>query len=318
MAPGGAYVAYQSDREVWFLDVRSGEMSPPVKRAATSGSWHPDGVRFVTATDDSVAVLDPRNGDVMAERTMTVAPYREVDYGTDGRRLVLTVPSGVQMLDAATLKTLGNPVRLDEVACQVSLGPGDTAVVVTGPAERLSDFYHATCTRWALVDLGSGAVLEQGELPVSSPNHVEFSPDGRHAAVGTEFGEVFVLDLETGAPVRPPAAGHDGFVESLAYSPDGQRLLSAGTDSGVVVWEGATGRLDSRVVAPESFVTAGFGADTDSVLISPAWGGPVYRWDTSVETALDFACEAAGRDFTDEEWRQQFGDRPYEETCPGY
>jgi WD40 repeat protein len=159
-------------------------------------------------------------------------------------------------------------------------------------------------------------VLDEGALPVTAPNRVDLSPDGRHAAVGAESGEVFVLDLETGAPVRPPVAGHDGVILTLAYSADGRHLLSSGIDYGVAVWEGTTGRLVSRLVAPEPQITSAFGADADSVVISPEFGGPVYAWDTSVQSAVDFACRAAGRDFTEAEWRQQFGSRPYEPTCP--
>jgi WD40 repeat protein len=161
-------------------------------------------------------------------------------------------------------------------------------------------------------------VLDEGELPVSSGNRVEFSPDGRHAAIGAaESGEVFILDLQTGDPVRPPVAGHDGFILSLAYSPDGQRLLSSSIDYGVAVWAGTTGRLVSRLVAPDPQVTSAFGSGEHSVVLSPEFGGPVYEWDTSVEHAIDFACRAAGRDFTEAEWSRHFGGRPFAETCPG-
>jgi hypothetical protein len=46
------------------------------------------------------------------------------------------------------------------------------------------------------------------------------------------------------------------------------------------------------------------------------WGGPVLEWDTRVEDAVDFACAVAGRDFTQAEWTEQFGDRPYQQACP--
>ncbi len=32
--------------------------------------------------------------------------------------------------------------------------------------------------------------------------------------------------------------------------------------------------------------------------------------------ALDFACRAAGRDFSRQEWRESIGDIPYVDPCP--
>jgi WD40 repeat protein len=105
----------------------------------------------------------------------------------------------------------------------------------------------------------------------------------------------------------------------LTYSPDGHRLLSAGIYDTVDLWDGLTGRLVSQITAPEWWnLGAGFDDDGYSVLITYTGLGPVYRWDTRTETATAFACKVAGRSFTQGEWREFFGDRPYEETCPGY
>ena len=41
-----------------------------------------------------------------------------------------------------------------------------------------------------------------------------------------------------------------------------------------------------------------------------------YLWDTRVERAIDFACQMAGREMSRTEWRETFGDRPFEGTCP--
>jgi hypothetical protein len=61
---------------------------------------------------------------------------------------------------------------------------------------------------------------------------------------------------------------------------------------------------------------AGLVDDGHSVLIPSEGSGPVYRWDTRTESATAFACRLAGRAFTEAEWAEFFGDRPYEATCP--
>ena len=101
----------------------------------------------------------------------------------------------------------------------------------------------------------------------------------------------------------------------MTYSPDGQQLLTSGPDSSVRLWNGVTGEPIARVATPQRFNEAGFGREPNSVLIAPLEGGPVQMWDTRVQSALDFACRVAGRDFTEAEWVEQFGDRPYQRVC---
>ena len=161
-------------------------------------------------------------------------------------------------------------------------------------------------------------MVRDGLLPVAASKLVDFSPDGLHAAISGAAGEFVVLDVRTGEPVRSPAPGHAGGILSLSYSSDGRRILSSGTDSTAALWDGATGLLVARSGFSQPFVTAGFLPGEDSVLVSDAFGGPAYRWNTDPEAAADFACKAAGRDLDPEEWRDNFGDRPYEATCPGY
>ena len=58
-----------------------------------------------------------------------------------------------------------------------------------------------------------------------------------------------------------------------------------------------------------------FLADGHTVLIA-AFGGAVYTMDTRPEHWVEVACAIAGRNLTEAEWSDAFGDRPYRETCP--
>jgi len=321
-SPGGEFVAVPSSDRVTFFDVASGTSDVGVFRAGRQttplGSWHPDAVHYALATDRRVQIWDARDADLVQGGRPTGGLVDGLDYSPDGSRLVIGESSGrVTMLDSATLTPVLRSVRLDEGVCCVAAGPDNhTVIALTGLMDP-SGFLRNLITRWALVDLESGTVRDVGDLGIDGGG-VDFSPDGRHAAVAGRGGEVLVLDLEKGEPVRPPATVSTTTVHAVTYSPDGRRIVTSGAVPSVALLDGETGLLLARVMTPRAYTGgAEFGRNPDSVLIAAEGNGPVFEWNTDVTHAVDFACRVAGRGFTEAEWTAQFGSRPYQETCPG-
>jgi len=219
----------------------------------------------------------------------------------------------VTLLDE-NLRPVGHPVQLDQPVINVAAGPdGGSAVALTG-FDSASPFWVGTRDHWAVLDLSSGTVVREADLGFEARS-VDFSPDGRHFAVGGGPDALEVLDATTGQPVSEftPRAYSVG---GVTYSADGSRVLTSGDDASDALWDGVTGELLARVSMPERFTWAGFGDDADSVVIVAQQGGPIYLWDSRPERAVDFACRIAGRDFTENEWSEHFGERPFQETCP--
>jgi len=127
-----------------------------------------------------------------------------------------------------------------------------------------------------------------------------FSPDGHLLAAGDvnhtpatvdyRFGTTAVWDLRSGRLIWK-ARSRDGWVTSLAFSPDGD-FLAAAREGGatvnhkpeagsVLVYDARTGRLVQHLplvgATPYSPVIVAF--DPDGTLATGTWSGIVQRWD---------------------------------------
>jgi WD40 repeat protein/DNA-binding SARP family transcriptional activator len=317
-APGGRYAATTGTLFTRFLDVQDLTWTRNIEQdEGFSGgvAWNGAGDEFVTTGIDYVKIWDPSTGQV-ARKTAVRGNILSAAFARDDTLLVVVDEDGVvTSLDAESLEPAREPVDWGRTGGKFSIGPdGNEAFHLTG--SYLPDqLYEHSASGWELVDLRTGTVVNKGDVGFDTA-WMASSPDGRHAAVGGTGGQVVVLDLDTGQPVRPATVGHSSSVWSVAYSADGSRVVTTGEDGSVSLWDGATGELLGSVLLPERVSSgADFGADAATVLIGTEYQS-VYVWDTGLTRALDFACKIAGRDFTATEWREAFGDRAYQETCP--
>ena len=114
--------------------------------------------------------------------------------------------------------------------------------------------------------------------------------------------------------------GHKGWINSVAFSPDGKRLASTSSEKAAILWD-----LESLepLATLEEDKGRIFGAafnPTGKQLALASENHAIALWDLDASLDLDFlraeACHRANRNLTCEEWQSYIGaDKPYRKSC---
>ena len=102
-----------------------------------------------------------------------------------------------------------------------------------------------------------------GITPKSGFHAVQFSPSGKELLVSTTDSRLVRYNPYTGDILSQTGKVHGGLVSSIAYSPNGHYIVTAGEDKAMKVWErglhgGSLPRFQSFVGHSESINTVGF------------------------------------------------------------
>ncbi len=195
------------DGTVKIWDATAGQESYPLRghqAAATSVDFHPDGQRLVSASaDQTLKIWDPQTGRMLRDLPGHTKPVWSAVYSPDGSMI------------ASAGGDWGKPDEQGEVI---------------------------------LWDAASGRMIQQWRAHRSVAWCVAFSPRGNQiASSGGEAingpGDIIIWDVDTKREIRSIVVSSNSGIQGVAFSRDGTRLASSGSDGSVALWDAATGRV---------------------------------------------------------------------------
>lgn len=313
--------------EVALFDVESQQLLERFAghTAAVRGVQMAANGQLITAADDKLArvwtpaVLSARQVSAMGLHSLAVSPTHNAWYLVGGEGALRRYAPGadkptwevplVEKADPAagpwhvatgadgTVAVAGPHQQVQIVSAEgkplaaAPLGSAATAVQFATDGRRL-----AVCTADKLVRVFDPAdlrLLEQFTLPAAASGVAWLGDSPRLATVGGDnTPRIHPLALQG------VLLGHDGPVNDLAYSPDGQWLGTASADKTARRWHAGQLREVQRCVGHEEGVSAV--ALTDSWLVSGSADGTVRVWPRPLPMPEPPAAEAGAADATQE------------------
>jgi WD40 repeat protein len=283
LSPDGRLVAVAlQDHRVQVWDLETGEEVLPShehSNGVNSLEFSPDGASLLTASDDGFAtLLEVRTRGIVFSWEHPAPVYKAL-FSPDGAWIVTGGRDGlVRRFGSATGEPHPAALRHDPPVTAIAYSPDGRWI--------------ATASRGGSVRVWD-AGTSQIRYPnlVSSPRHslLQFSPDSSRLAASAYNDEatdvavdwnVHVWDVASGTPITRPLV-HDS-PQSLAFSPDSRRLLTADVANVAIVWDLESGEAILRLPHSAPVGTAAFGSDGTRILTASGTGEHFARlWDAT-------------------------------------
>ena len=233
-----------------------------------------------TANDASKKTQDKATADLAAvKQTLAKSGVKPVAvaFSADAQKVAAMLSDG-----SLNVWAVASGMPIEEVGAAAA--PTTTLTAVpdgTFIASKAVTLTTGAAPHWVLERTLGG---EKADSPLADRvNAVRFSPDGKMLAVGggepSRSGDISLLDVASGKPVKTWAERHSDAVLSLDFSPDGKLLASGGADKLVRVTDIASGK-QVNLFEGHTHHVMGVAFRADGRVLATAGGdGVVLVWD---------------------------------------
>ncbi len=271
LSPDGEVLAVGTDAGIWLYDAATRrELALLPARPAVNMAYSPDGTILASCGSykDRVRLWDVETGHQMVDIDVTA---QTVAFSPDGKRLA-TASTGIELWDVETgiVRAAISEAGLWGIR-SVAFSP-DGRTLAAGSADHTVRLWDVETAAGTEIFRGHGAEVQD----------VSFSPDGRTLASASADHTIRLWEVATGAVTT--LQGHDSWVVSLDFTPDGSILVSGSDD--IRLWDLATGQASTIEGGGGSLALASDGR----TLASRLWGSSgIALWDLASRSAVTMA-----------------------------
>ncbi len=265
-----------NNARLWDLRTNREKMSFSPHSAVASAVLSPDGKRLLTGSwDNSAKIWNVETG--LSELKLNgghKAHINTAQFSPDGSHALTASDDGTAKLwDATTGKVVGEYVGHKARVLSAEFSP-DGKQVLTTCSDHTASLWDTASGKQRYTLVGHTSPVSCGDM--AADGRVVTGSDDNTARIWTAEGKPLMLGE---SPLV--LAGHTAGVTSVAFSPDGKRILTGSRDNSVKLWDSATGKEILTLKGHQQEVTSVAFSHDGRFAVSASQDGTAIVWLTT-------------------------------------